>query len=127
MVQHNYSTKPGTLETQSFERFQQFINGLDKVKEVVGDQIGLKRLDRLLELSGVYDRTPDTQPAFAKDNILSEVEAAGIQLNSTLLNQIGRSSLQEVRNAVDAYKKICKRETVKNPGGLFYHLLENQR
>ncbi len=69
MVQHNYSTKPGTLETQSFERFQQFINGLDKVKEVVGDQIGLKRLDRLLELSGVYDRTPDTQPAFAKDNI----------------------------------------------------------
>jgi len=92
------------------------------------DHFGVERLDHLTGFSTIVESKTDAQQsAFTNTDILSEVEAIGLILNATLVALIKDCSVQDVRYAIDVVKEICKRETVKNPEGLFYRVLDNRR
>lgn len=91
------------------------------------DEYGLERLDHLTGFPRVTENIENTPVNHSDSEILTEVETIGLQLNSTLVSLIMKCSIQDVRHAITVVEQTSKRETVKNPEGLFYRVLQNKR
>lgn len=114
---NNYNAKQNISET---------LRLLTEAK-AFADSFGVECLDYLTGFSSIVQSQTDPQPALTSIDILSEVEGIGLVLNFTLVALIKDCSVHDVRYAIDVVKEICKRETVKNPEGLFYRVLNNKR
>jgi len=89
---------------------------------------GVDRLDHLIGFPDQERTIPNVQSDVTSIDILTEVEeATGLKLNPTLIVLVTACSVQDVRYAINAFGEACKREKVKNPGGLFYWILDNKR
>jgi hypothetical protein len=88
---------------------------------------GVERLDYLIGFSNNTESTSIPLPSVAETEILTEVEAIGLELNSTLVSLIVECSVHDVRYAIAVVQETRKRETLNNPEGLFYRVLENKR
>ncbi|OKH40153.1 hypothetical protein NIES2119_04330 [[Phormidium ambiguum] IAM M-71] len=113
------------FNTNPTERLQEFNKCLANVKELAGGPIGLERLDRLMQFSGI-DNVSSSAPALTVSEILSEVEAAGIELTPGLVLLVNSSSPQNVANALSNYIKAYGKGGGNNPTNLFYRILENE-
>ena len=100
---------------------------LVKETQVIADMLGLERLDYLTGYTKMSENIANTQVNHSDSEILSEVEKVGLELNSTLVSLIMECSIQEVRYAIAVIEQTRKRETLRNPEGLFYRVLENKR
>lgn len=114
----------------------QYYNAMRNISETLrllgeakafADSFGVERLDYLTGFASIVQSKAYPQPTFTTTDILSEVEAIGLILNATLVTLIKECSVEDVRYAIDVVKEIYKRETVKNPEGLFYRVLDNKR
>ena len=102
---------------------------LNLVKEAkaFADTYGLERLDHLTGFPSASENIANAQANHSDSEILTEVEVLGLELNSTLVSLIMECSIQDVRYAIAVVEQTRKRETLRNPEGLFYRVLENKR
>ena len=100
---------------------------LVKEAKSFADKYGSKRLDHLTGFSNPTENIANTQVNHSDSEILTEVEVLGLELNSTLVSLIMECRIQEVRYAIAIFEQARKRETLRNPEGLFYRILENKR
>ncbi|MFB2934138.1 hypothetical protein ACE1B6_02575 [Aerosakkonemataceae cyanobacterium BLCC-F154] len=121
----NFNTNPTALRSEHLERLQEFNKCLANVKELAGGPIGLERLDRLMQFSGI-DNVSSSASALTVSEILSEVEAAGIELTPGLVVLVNSSSPQNVANALSNYIKAYGKGGGNNPANLFYCILKNE-
>ncbi len=99
---------------------------LVKEAKAFADRYGLERLDHLTGFPSVAENIANTQLNHSDLEILTEVETIGLKLNSTLVSLIMECSIQEVRYAIAVVEQARKRETLRNPEGLFYRVLEKK-
>ncbi|GJD19580.1 hypothetical protein RIVM261_045360 [Rivularia sp. IAM M-261] len=88
----------------------------------------LATLPNPIEFLDKFDRVCpklDTEPVI-EVNIFDEVQAVGISLNHTLKDRIMRCNVQQVRLAIEEYKRVSQQEVIDNPGGMFYRILEKK-
>lgn len=88
----------------------------------------LATLPNPIEFLDKFDRVcPQlyTEPVI-EVNIFDEVQAVGISLNHTLKDRIMRCNVQQVRLAIEEYKRASQQEVIDNPGGMFYRILEKK-
>lgn len=110
-----------TLRLQVSQTYQ-----LVKEAKDFADKYGLKRLDYLTGFLDATDNIANTQINHSDSEILTEVEVLGLEINSTLVSLIMKCSIQDVRYAIAVVEQTRKRETLRNPEGLFYRVLENK-
>lgn len=123
-LNHDKEAK-ASADTADFQVSQ----ALQFVKEThdLVNKLGLKRLDYLTGFTEISENNTRTQINHSDSEILTEVEVLGLELNSTLVSLIMECSIQDVRYAIAVVEQTRKRETLRNPEGLFYRVLENKR
>lgn len=87
----------------------------------------MERLDHLTGFPNATENTANARINHSDSEILTEIEVLGLELNSTLVSLIMECSIQDVRYAIAVFEQTRKRETLRNPEGLFYRVLENKR
>jgi hypothetical protein len=105
---------------------------LEKVGKLA-EAHGADRVERWMQFGGFSQAAPDASPSSnsASDasptsnsaDMISEVEALGLELNPKLITQIVNSSVQQVKTAIAKYKTYRQ---VTNREGLFYRILDNE-
>jgi len=122
------NTEGENLTSQSTELFRQAIVLLEKLTQLDPEHKSehLARLDHLMGFSSASSNAPGFK-SIHKADLLAQGEAAGLNLNPKLVEEINSSEHDAVEFAILALIWKSKQEYVSNPNGYFLAVLKDQQ
>ncbi|HBE20531.1 MAG TPA: hypothetical protein DDW51_23695 [Cyanobacteria bacterium UBA11367] len=122
---NHFNASTALSGNQRLELLQEANKLIATATQAAGGPIGLEPVIGIMQFVGVYD-TPTPLQSIAVEEILGEVETAGIKLTPGLVVLIKNSPRQNVLDARASYIKAYGKGGGNNPANLFYRILENE-
>lgn len=113
----DYKTK--SKNHQDLELIESIKNLLETATQAAGQPIGVEAVTALI------NQMYQTKPVTIGD-ILDEVRNVGVPLTPGLVKKIQETHPEIVQDAVAIYQKSYGNQSVRNPSGLFWTILNNQ-
>lgn len=113
--------------TDQLELYRKFLDSAVKAADKLGTELVVNVLKQIEITPSATDRLPSDPKPSANDSfsLVKLVEdKTGIELNPVLVSLITKSSPGQVQDAISIYNSY---QTVRNPEGLFYKILINEK